>query len=35
MMGRVDGANEVAIGTKVRARIASEGGEPIVLFDRV
>jgi uncharacterized protein len=33
MMSRIDGVETVAIGTRVKARIASEGGTPVVVFD--
>jgi uncharacterized protein len=33
MMSRVDGVETAAIGTKVKARIVTEGGEPVVVFD--
>ena len=33
MMSRVQGSQPVRIGMKVRARIDSSGGEPIVVFD--
>jgi uncharacterized OB-fold protein len=33
MMSRVDGVETVPIGTKVRARIVQEDGEPLVVFD--
>lgn len=33
MMSRVDGAETVAIGSRVRARIVQEDGAPLVVFD--
>ena len=36
MMSRIDGIETVAIGTRVKARIATvAAGEPVVVFDRV
>jgi uncharacterized OB-fold protein len=33
MMSRIDGVESVAIGSRVRARIAELGGEPMIVFD--
>lgn len=35
MMSRIEGAESAPIGTRVKARIIEENGEPIVVFDPV